>query len=78
MAKIKIDDTEYDLDKMSDAVKAQMISLQYCDHELQRLQMQAAALQTARMTYARALKEALEGGEQKSSMNFGGDTIKFS
>jgi hypothetical protein len=33
--------------------------LQFCDQELQRLQAQAAAIQTARMAYARALNEAL-------------------
>ena len=78
MATIKIDDKEYDIDKMSDAAKGNLISMQFCDQELQRLQMQAATLQTARMTYARALKETLEGKDAKPPMNFTGDTIKFS
>lgn len=79
MSTIVIDDKEYDLDKMSDEAKAQLISIQYCDQELQRLQLQVAAMQTARMAYGRALHEALEGGEQaKPAMQFKGDTIKFS
>ena len=59
MTTIKIDNVEYDTDKLSDEAKAQLISLQFCDKELQRLQAQAAAYQTARMAYAKALNEAL-------------------
>ena len=59
MTIIKIDDKEYDLDTLSDEAKAQLVSLQFCDQELARLQDQAAALQTARMAYAKALKDAL-------------------
>jgi hypothetical protein len=59
MTTIKIDDVEYDLDKLSDEAKAQLVSLQFCDQELQRLQAQAAAIQTARMAYAKALQSEL-------------------
>ena len=59
MTTIKIDDKEYDLDTLSDEAKAQLVSLQFCDQELARLQDQAAALQTARMAYAKALNDAL-------------------
>ena len=56
---IKIDNTDYDTDTLSDEAKAQLISLQFCDQELARLQAQAAAYQTARLAYAKALQEAL-------------------
>ena len=59
MTTIKIDDKEYDTDKLSDEAKAQLASLQFCDQELQRLQAQAAAYQTARIAYAKALQAAL-------------------
>jgi len=59
MQKIKIDDKEYDFGKLSDEAKAQLASMQFCDQELQRLQAQAAAYQTARIAYAKALNEAL-------------------
>jgi hypothetical protein len=36
-----------------------VISLQFCDQELARLQAQAAAYQTARIAYAKALQSAL-------------------
>ena len=59
MPTIKIDDKDYDLDQLSDAAKAQLASLQFVDSELQRLNNQAAVLQTARAAYSKALNEAL-------------------
>jgi hypothetical protein len=49
MPPIKIDNKEYDLDTLSDECKAQLASSQFVEQELARLQVQAAALQTARM-----------------------------
>ena len=71
MPTIKIDNVDYDTDKLTDEAKAQLISLQFCDQELARLQSQAAAYQTARIAYAKALKEALPTAPV-------GDTLKFS
>ena len=70
MTTINIDNVEYDTDKLSDDAKAQLISLQFCDQELQRLQAQSVALQTARMAYAKALQSALPAMPL-------GDTLKF-
>ena len=61
---------KYDSDKLSDDAKAKLVSLQFCDQELARLQAHAAAIQTARMAYAKALQSAL------STMP-AGDTLKF-
>ena len=47
MTAIKIDDVDYDTDKLSDEAKAQLISLQFCDQELARLQAKTAAFQTS-------------------------------
>lgn len=60
MTTITIDNKEYDLDKLSDHAKEQLASVQFCDHELRRLQFQAAAYQTARKAYAKALRVELE------------------
>lgn len=60
MATITIDGKEYDADALSDEAKAQLVSVQFCDMELQRLQAEAASFQTARMQYARALQEELQ------------------
>jgi len=59
MPTIKIDNKDYDLDKLSSEAKAQLTSLQVCDQEIQRLQAQLAIAQTARMAYARELSQAL-------------------
>ncbi len=52
-------DIEYDFEKLSGEAKNQLVSLQFVDQELQKLNAQAVVLQTARMAYANALKEAL-------------------
>ena len=59
MPTIKINNVDYDTETLSNDAKAQLASIQFCDQELQRLQAQAAAYQTARQAYAKALKEAL-------------------
>jgi Family of unknown function (DUF6447) len=59
MPTIKIDNQEYDVDTLSDEAKAQVISLQFCDQEIARLQAQTAAYRTARTAYAKALQAAL-------------------
>jgi cell division protein ZapA (FtsZ GTPase activity inhibitor) len=81
MTTITIDGKEYDVETLSDETKAQLGSLQYVDSELARLQAQAAALQTARIAYGRALKQALEEGkaseEDEVSIEGLGDSIQF-
>ena len=67
---LKIDNVDYDSDKLSDEAKAQLVSLQFCDQELAHLQAQTAAIQTARMAYAKALQAALPAMPV-------GDTLKF-
>jgi len=59
MTTITIDNQNYDLETLSDEAKNQLVSLQFVDAELQRLNAQAAVLQTARLAYANALKNAL-------------------
>jgi len=59
MPAIKIDDKEYDVDTLSEEAKDQLASIQFVDSELARLQAKAAALQTARMAYSKALQAAL-------------------
>lgn len=70
MPTINIDGKDYELDQLSTDARAQLQSMQFVDAELARLQAQAAALQTARMAYAKALQAALPAVG-------GSDTIKF-
>ena len=69
MTTIKIDNVDYDTDKLSDEAKAHLASIQFCDQELQRLQVQAAGIQTARMAYAKALQSALPTLPQAIRLN---------
>ena len=74
MPTIKIDNVDYDSDTLSDDARAQLISMQFCDQELARLQAQAAVLQTARLSYSKALQAALPTPLEQAQMS---DTLKF-
>ena len=65
MTKITIDEKDYDVDDLSDEAKAQVLSLNFVDAELNRLQLEVAAMQTARNAYGTALKSLL--GEDEDS-----------
>jgi hypothetical protein len=56
---LTIDGTEYNLADLSDAAKQQLANLRVCDQEIQRLQQQLGIAQTARASYANALKAEL-------------------
>ena len=56
---ITINDKEYVLDDLSDAARAQLVSLQVTDQEISRLQRQQNIAQTARNAYAQALNAEL-------------------
>lgn len=59
MTIIKIDDKEYDSSQISKEAKDQFDSLRFVEAELQRLQAQAAVLQTARGAYLRSTPTSL-------------------
>ena len=56
---ITIDDKEYVLDDLSEAARAQLVSLKITDQEISRLQQQQNIAQTARNAYAQALNAEL-------------------
>ena len=53
MATIKIDNIDYDTDKLSDEAKGQLASIQFCDQELQRLQAHRSEMLVQRFGTAR-------------------------
>ena len=61
MTAVKIDNVDYEFESLSENARSQLVSLRFVDEELKKLQAQAAVLQTARLAYANALKEALAG-----------------
>lgn len=60
MPTITIDDKDYDTDKLSESVKAQITSMRLADAEIQRLNIQLAIAQTARNAYALAVRKELD------------------
>ena len=56
---ITINEKENVFDDLSDAAKAQLVSLQVTDQEISRLQKQQNIAQTARNAYAQALNAEL-------------------
>ena len=56
---ITIDEKEYVLEDLSEAARAQLVSLQVTDQEINRLQQQQKIAQTARNAYAQALSAEL-------------------
>ena len=55
MAKISINNKEYDFEQLSKEAQAQVTNLQFVEAELQRLQNQQVVLRTARNAYSRSL-----------------------
>ena len=73
MPMITIDSKEYDFDTLPQKAKEQLAAMQFVDGEVQRLQAQLAAMQTARIAYGKALKESLINAPTPE----GGDTLKL-
>ena len=63
MAKITINDKEYDTDNMSDEAKGQLQSLQFASSEAKRLQSLLAINKTAQAAYTKALIDELDKAE---------------
>ena len=74
MPTIKIDNIDYDIDSLTTEAKQQLQSLQFCDAGLQRLQAQAAVLQTARVAYSKGLQAALPSQLEQAQAD---ETLKF-
>ena len=63
MAKVNIDGQEYEFDNLSDKAKANLVSLQFVQSELKRLDAQVAVFKTAELGYVRELKSELDNNE---------------
>ena len=59
MPKITIDDIEYNTEDLSENGKAQLASLQFLESQMNKIKAEIAVYQTARNSYAAALKEEL-------------------
>jgi outer membrane protein TolC len=66
MSIIRIDEVEYELDLLTEEAKAQLLSVQHTDQKIAELQRDLAIAQTARASYANALRELLGHGADAS------------
>ena len=60
MASVKIDGKDYDLDKLSEPAKANLVSLQFVQAEINKLQSQLSVYNTAAAAYSSTLKKEIE------------------
>ena len=56
MPTLKIDGKDYDTEKLSKEVKVELARLRLCDQKIRQLEVDLAIAQTARKSYAMALK----------------------
>tara|TARA_B100000965_G_C19012038_1_gene507147 strand:- start:323 stop:505 length:183 start_codon:yes stop_codon:yes gene_type:complete len=59
MTEIKINGKDYDADSLSENAKKQIISLQFVQNEIQKLNAQIAAYKTAEVAYSKALEKEI-------------------
>ena len=69
MAKITIDNVEYDAESLSPEALAQLQSIQFVDAEVAQLSGRIAAMNTARNAYATALQELLPPAQEGQDPN---------
>jgi uncharacterized protein involved in exopolysaccharide biosynthesis len=67
MSIIRIDEVEYELELLTEDAKAQLLSVQHTDQKIAELQRDLAIAQTARASYANALRELLGHGAEGSA-----------
>jgi prefoldin subunit 5 len=60
MATLKIDDNEYEIDDLPEAVKAKVARMQEIQAQINSLNLQANELQTVFQAYINTIKEDLE------------------
>lgn len=59
MNTLKIGSNEYEIEKLPEECKNQLIGIQFAEQEIIRLQASIAALQTAKVAYAKELQNVI-------------------
>ncbi len=67
MAKVKIDNVEYETNDLPEETQALLASIQFVEAEALRCRNQIAVLQTARTSYMNSLRDALPNDRKKKS-----------
>ena len=64
MPKITVDGIDYNTEDLSDNGKAQLASLQFLEVQMNKIKSEIAVYQTARNSYAAALKSEVEAQKE--------------
>ena len=64
MPKITVDGIDYNTEDLSDNGKAQLASLQFLEVQMNKIKSEIAVYQTARNSYAAALKSEVESQKE--------------
>ena len=64
MPKITVDGIDYNTEDLSDNGKAQLASLQFLEVQMNKIKSEIAVYQTARNSYAAALKSEVEAPKE--------------
>ena len=67
MPKITVDGIEFNSEDLSEAGKAQLASLEFLVHQMNKIKSEIAVYKTAQSAYAAALKEALASEKDQES-----------
>lgn len=67
MAKVVIDDIEYEIETMNEEAKSTLASVRFVDHQIQLKSHELNIAKTAQAAYAAALKRELSALSQASS-----------
>jgi hypothetical protein len=76
MSIIRIDEIEYETDLLTEDARAQLLSVQHTDQKIAELQRDLAIAQTARASYANALRELLGHGAEGSAQPAAGLQVR--
>ena len=60
MPEITIDDKKYNSEDLSDKAQKSLVSLQFVNSEIQKLEAQISVFKTAQAAYSQSLKSQLE------------------
>ena len=63
MSEFTLDGKSYEIDQLSDEARAQFISYNFANAQLDKLNARRAIFETAKNAYAKALKDILEGSK---------------
>lgn len=56
---LSIDGVNYNLNDLGDSARSALVSMQYCDNMIRRIQNEMAVADTARLAYKAALKKQI-------------------